>query len=35
MDYIIQTEKLSKVYKGQEANNNISISIKIIQYMDY
>ncbi len=28
MDYIIQTEKLSKVYKGQEANKDISISVK-------
>ncbi|SHH35023.1 ABC-2 type transport system ATP-binding protein [Clostridium collagenovorans DSM 3089] len=28
MEYIVKTEKLSKVYNGQEVNNEISISVK-------
>lgn len=28
MEYIIQTKKISKVYKGEEANKDISLSVK-------
>ncbi len=29
MDYIVQTQKLNKFYKGEEANKEISISVKM------